>query len=440
MTSQTGRSTAYVDLRSVDHHGCAFFFLRAVGLPGLPGRCLGSQTDPCESFSAAYTTPSRLLDSSLFATYRDRVEEDTSFGRYRLVELLGRGGMGEVWRAHDSATNNRTVAIKLLPPHLATDAAFVQRFRHEAEAAAQLTNPHIIPIHNYGEIDGRLYVDMQLIEGRDLHDELGDGPLRADRAVHIIEQVAKALQAAHKAGLVHRDVKPSNILLDDDDHAYLIDFGIARGAEQTRMTQTGTTIGSWHYMAPERFRAGEVDARADVYALTCVLYECLTGTPPFPGDTLESQVAGHLTDPPPRPSAIRAEVPASFDEVVAKGMAKELDDRYTDARELASSTRAALDDPAMQKISSAPTGLWPSQTQNKRKSRPTRKTKRSVWVGGAIAAILALSVALVVGDQLLSGPSGAKALRPIAPGPNPNTSVGARARPRLRKELPTPPR
>ena len=207
--------------------------------------------------------------------------------------------MGEVWRAYDTATNNRTVAIKLLPPHLATTTPSSERFRQEADVAARVNNPHIIPIHNYGEIDARLYVDMRLIEGRDLQEVLADGPLEPGRAVRIIEQVAKALHAAHKIGLVHRDVKPSNILLDEDDFAYLIDFGIARDVDQTGMTVTGTLIGSWHYMAPERWRALEADARADIYALACVLYECLTGHRPFPGDTLESQVTAHLTDPPP---------------------------------------------------------------------------------------------------------------------------------------------
>src|SRR6202051_4998958 len=140
------------------------------------------------------------------AAYGEPVE-GTPFGRYRLIALLGRGGMGEVWRAYDTAANNRIVAIKLLPPHLALDDTFVQRFRREADAAAGLNNPHIIPIHNYGEIDGRLYVDMRLIEGRDLPAVLADGPLEPGRAVRIIEQVAKALHAAHRVGLVHRDVK-----------------------------------------------------------------------------------------------------------------------------------------------------------------------------------------------------------------------------------------
>jgi len=193
----------------------------------------------------------------------------TPFGRYRLVELLGRGGMGEVWRAYDTVTD-RIVAIKVLPAHLFEDEEFQRRFRREAHAAARLNHPHVIPIHDYGEIDGRLYVDMRLIEGRDLQTVLDEGPLGPTRAVRIIEQVAKALNAAHKIGLVHRDVKPSNILLDEDDFAYLIDFGIARSANQPKLTSTGAPIGTWAYMSPERMRAGEVDARADIYALACV--------------------------------------------------------------------------------------------------------------------------------------------------------------------------
>lgn len=266
--------------------------------------------------------------------------QGTPFGRYRLQSLLGRGGMGEVWRAYDTATK-RIVAIKLLPMHLSHDGIFVQRFRREAEAAARLNNPHVIPIHNYGEIDNRLYVDMRLVEGRDLAEILTEGPLPPERAVHFVGQVAGALHAAHKIGLVHRDVKPSNILVDEDDFAYLIDFGIARGADQTRLTGTGAAIGSWHYMAPERLAAREADARADIYALACVLYECLTGHRPFPGDSVESQVAAHLTTPPPRPSASRPDVPVAFDAVIARGMAKRPEERYQTVTELSAAAQEA---------------------------------------------------------------------------------------------------
>ncbi|MFZ0902462.1 MAG: protein kinase [Mycobacterium sp.] len=271
--------------------------------------------------------------------------QGTPFGRYRLIELVGRGGMGEVWRAHDTAANNRTVAIKLLPPHLAQDHTFVARFRREADAAARLNNPHIIPIHNYGEIDGRLYVDMRLIEGRDLQEVLADGPLESSRAVRIIEQVAKALHAAHKVGLIHRDVKPSNILLDDDDFAYLIDFGIARAADQTGLTGTGAIIGSWPYMSPERLRDGQVDARSDIYALACVLYECLTGSAPYPGDNFEQQITAHLTEPPPRPSSTDPNIPKQVDQVIATGMAKDPDQRYATTVELADAAHDAITTP-----------------------------------------------------------------------------------------------
>jgi serine/threonine protein kinase len=266
--------------------------------------------------------------------------EGTPFGRYRLVELLGRGGMGEVWRAYDTAID-RVVALKVLPANLADDPVFQQRFRREAKAAAGLDEPHVVPIHDYGEIDGRLYVTMRLIKGRDLQTILADGPLSPGRAVRIIEQIASALHAAHRIGLIHRDIKPSNILVAEDDFAYLIDFGIARAAGETGLTSTGAAIGTWAYMAPERLNSGRADARADIYALACVLYEALTGQRPYPGDSLEQQIVGHLTTPPPRPSALQSGVPQPMDAVIAKGMAKQPDQRYASTVELARAARDA---------------------------------------------------------------------------------------------------
>jgi serine/threonine protein kinase len=271
--------------------------------------------------------------------------DGTPFGRYRLLALLGRGGMGEVWRAHDTDTD-RIVAIKLLPASLSADEEFQQRFRREAHAAARLNNPHVIPIHHYGEIDGQLYVDMRLIEGRDLETVLADGPLDPARAVRIIEQIARALHAAHKIGLIHRDIKPSNILLDGDDFAYLIDFGIARTMDETRMTKSGNTIGTFHYIAPERLDTRtEDDARADIYSLACVLYESLTGRPPFPGDSMAQLVNAHLNTPPPRPSTTQPNMPPQVDDVIATGMAKDPNQRYSNAIELADAARDAITDP-----------------------------------------------------------------------------------------------
>jgi serine/threonine-protein kinase len=190
--------------------------------------------------------------------------EGIPFGRYVLLELLGRGGMGEVWRAHDP-TIDRVIALKVLPPNFAGDKVYEERFRREARAAAGLDEPHVVPIFDFGDVEGRLYVTMRLIQGQDLQALLEAGPLPPERAVMIIEQIASALHAAHRIGLVHRDVKPSNIRVAENDFAYLIDFGIARAAGETGLTSTGAAIGTWAYMAPERFSTGAADPRSDIY-------------------------------------------------------------------------------------------------------------------------------------------------------------------------------
>jgi len=274
----------------------------------------------------------------------------TPFGRYRLIELLGRGGMGEVWRAHDTAID-RMVAIKMLLPQFAEDTTFKQRFRREARAAARLDDPHVVPIYDVGEIDSRLFVTMRLVAGADLQTIINRAPLDPHRTVRIIEHVASALDTAHQVGLVHRDVKPSNVLIAQEDFSYLIDFGIARAAGEGGLTTTGATIGSWSYMAPERFRTGEIEPSSDIYALTCVLYQSLTGRLPFPGSTLENIAIGHMMTPPPKPSAHRHGIPVTLDDVVATGLAKVPDQRYPTAKELAQAARAALNAPVRHSIS-----------------------------------------------------------------------------------------
>jgi serine/threonine kinase PknH len=275
--------------------------------------------------------------------------QGTPFGRYRLVELLGRGGVGEVWRAFDPVTD-RVVALRMLPANCPVDHGFQLRFRREARAAAGLNEPHVVPIHDFGEIEGRLFVTMRLIKGCDLQDVLEDGPLPPGRAVWIIEQIASALHAAHEVGLVHSDVKPSSILIAADDFAYLTDFGIA--TRKTGLANTGAAMGAnWAYMAPERFRAGKADARADVYGLACVLYQLLTGQLPFPDEGLDQLAAAHMSKPPPRPSRMQCGVPPAMDRVIATGMAKEPYRRYSTTKHLAKAARGALATPTRQPTS-----------------------------------------------------------------------------------------
>ncbi|MFR9752025.1 protein kinase domain-containing protein [Nocardia sp. 004] len=266
----------------------------------------------------------------------------TRFGPYELRSLLGKGGMGEVYEAYDTV-KDRMVAVKLLPDEFAQDPIYQVRFRRESQAAARLADPHVIPIHDWGVIDGVLFIDMRLVRGVDLRTLLrSQGPLSPARAVGIIEQIAAALDAAHRADLVHRDVKPANILVTDADFAYLADFGIAHTEGDSAVTLVGMAIGSYIYMAPERFDTGPVTGRADVYSLACVLHECLTGATPFPSASMSVLIKAHLTDPPPRPSAGADGIPPALDEVVIRGMAKDPADRFPTATALARAARAAL--------------------------------------------------------------------------------------------------
>lgn len=268
----------------------------------------------------------------------------TQFGPYRLRRLVGRGGMGDVYEAEDTV-RERVVALKLMSQSLSQDPVFRSRMQREARTAGRLQEPHVVPIHDYGEIDGQLYVDMRLIDGKDLAAILKRyGPLTPPRAVAVIRQIGAALDAAHAAGVTHRDVKPENILVSGDDFAYLVDFGIASAGSDEKLTQIGSTVGTLYYMAPERFGEAEVTYRADIYALACVLYECLAGTPPYRGDQL-SVMGSHLNQPVPRPSVARPGIPAAFDQVIARGMAKDPADRYPTCGDLSAAAYAALATP-----------------------------------------------------------------------------------------------
>ncbi len=318
------------------------------------------------------------------------------FGPYRLLARLGAGGMGEVWRARDTRTD-REVAIKRLHPTLAGDPSFVTGFRREAALAAKLNHPAIVPIHSYGEIDDQLYIEMPLLAGTDLAALIArDGPLEPARAVEVIAQVAEALDTAHAAGLVHRDVKPSNVMVQArrrGDFVHLIDFGIARQADTATTSSVGL-VGTLTYMAPERFD-GNADLRSDVYALAGVLFYALTGQKPFapPADTdpdLLFYVNAHLNQPPPRasdhaPAAARAGL-AGLDAVIARGMAKQPAERYPSAGELATAAHSRLEREGRQRRGPVPhrpyaariRGTEPPRPPGHR--RPSRGSRR--WPAG----------------------------------------------------------
>ncbi|WP_051022160.1 serine/threonine-protein kinase [Nocardia pneumoniae] len=263
------------------------------------------------------------------------------FGHYRLDRLLGCGGTGEVWLAYHT-TADRAVALKVLSAVHAADTGFRQRFTREARLAAQVRGPHLVPIHSFGELDGRLYIEMEFIDGLDVAALLRrHGRLEPAHAVEIVAQTAAALDAAHRAGLVHRDVKPSNIMVRPDGMVYLIDFGTAHRGDQPAITATGNVVGTLAYIAPERFD-GVAGPQADQYSLACVLYECVTGRRPFGDGEAPRLVRAHLLDTPPLASAVNPGVPAALDAVIARGMAKDPDRRWSSAGELASAGYAAV--------------------------------------------------------------------------------------------------
>ena len=264
---------------------------------------------------------------------------------YRISRLIGRGATGAVYLAEDG--EGREVALKLLIPELAHDARFRERFLREAQIAAGLDEPHIVPTVATGEHDGTLYLAMAYIDGRDLREILKeDGPLETERAVDLVGQVASALDAAHALGLIHRDVKPGNVLVAQTaagEHAYLCDFGLAKHVSSVNsLTGERAFVGTIAYISPEQIEGGAIDARADIYSLGCVLFECLTGEAPFARESELATVYAHINEPPPRATDVQADLPAGFDDVLAKALAKAPGDRYASCADLATASSAAM--------------------------------------------------------------------------------------------------
>ena len=269
------------------------------------------------------------------------------FAGYRIDALIGQGGMGEVYRAENPRLGTY-LALKVLSPELAGNEQFRERFVREARAAASLDHPHVVPIFDAGETDGIPYIAMRYVDGSDLRSVMEqEGAIDPPRTLDILGQVGEALDWAHARGLVHRDVKPANILLERTpqrrEHAYLSDFGVAKQALGRGLTTTGEFVGTIEYVAPEQIAGRAIDGRADVYALGCILFECLAGTPAFDRDSTVGLMYAHLEEAPPALSERRAELPSALDDVIQRALAKSPDDRYPTAGALIAAARAGVE-------------------------------------------------------------------------------------------------
>jgi eukaryotic-like serine/threonine-protein kinase len=255
--------------------------------------------------------------------------------RYELNHLIARGGMAEVYRAHDRLLD-RPVALKVLFPELSVDRSFVERFRREAQAAANLSHPNIVPVFDWGEDSGTYFIVMEFIDGRPLSSILKTaGTLSAERTADVGAHVAAALGYAHKHGVIHRDVKPGNVLITDEGQVKVTDFGIARAINtEESLTQTGAVMGTATYFSPEQAEGIGVDARSDLYSLGVVLFEMVTGRPPFLGDTPVAVASKHVRDHPPAPRELNPAIPPTFEAIILKAMAKDPAHRYGTAEEL----------------------------------------------------------------------------------------------------------
>ncbi len=338
------------------------------------------------------------------------------FAGYRLESLIGHGGMSIVYRA-EHIRLGRTVALKLLSPQLSEDESFRERFERESRLAASLDHPNIIPIYEAGDRDGVFYIAMRYVAGADLKTRLKEsGPLEPDNAASFVAQVAAALEAAHAKGLIHRDVKPGNVLIASGagpggaDHVYLSDFGIAKHTASVGLTRTGMFVGTADYASPEQIEGKQLDGRADVYGLGCVVYEALTAERAYEKDSEVGMMYAHLLEEAPRVTAKRPELPPEIDSVVAKAMAKSRDDRYATPTELALAVDQALHagtgpqaaetvlaggPAAAERPPSPPTGE-PASPPAAAGGRGGRSRLVAVTLAGAAALAVAVAVAIVV--------------------------------------------
>jgi serine/threonine-protein kinase len=359
------------------------------------------------------------------------------FAGYRIERRLGRGGMGILYLAVEPGLD-RHVALKLIAPEAATEEVFAKRFAEESRIAASIEHPNVVPIYSAGEERGVPYIAMRFVAGSDLGRRIErDGKLEPAHAVALIAQVGNGLDAIHAAGLVHRDVKPANVLLsgeEGDEHAYITDFGVARNvATSSGLTQTGRFVGTLDYVAPEQISGGPVDARVDVYALGCLLFKLLTGRVPFPREGEAARLYAHLNDPPPPASLYVPAVPMALDDVVIRAMSKAPEDRYPSAGDLGRAAVAALSGapvtipertvatgaaatveprtiapaPSESTVDSVPAPTEPTAatksadpgvlpTRVGKSSEAARGRRRLMLAGGAVALVAAVIIAVVL--------------------------------------------
>ena len=314
--------------------------------------------------------------------------------RYELEELVGTGGMSSVYRAHDSLLE-RHVALKVMHEQLLSDDDHVERFRREARLAAQLSHPNIVTVIDRGEQEGRQFIVFEYVEGENLKALIErEAPLPERAAIELAVQVADGLAFAHAHGLVHRDVKPQNVLLSEDGRAKVTDFGIARSIDvQHGLTQTGTVMGTSDYISPEQARGGPVDASSDIYSLGAVVYELFTGDVPFHGDNFVSVAMRHINDPPPSVRDQRPELSPRVDAAIRKAMAKDRDDRFPTMEAFAAELRAALAEP-----DGAPAGPMDQTVvvPGPRRSRRPRRRQRAPAERPSIWPLILLLAGLAV--------------------------------------------
>jgi hypothetical protein len=339
------------------------------------------------------------------------LSEGDEFAGYRIERRLGRGGMGILYLAVEPGLERR-VALKLIAPEAASDEVFAKRFAEESRIAASIEHPNVVPIYAAGEADGVAWIAMRFVAGSDLQRRIArEGRLEPADAVALIAQVGNGLDAIHAAGLVHRDVKPANVLLSGEaggEHAYITDFGVARNvATQSGLTQTGRFVGTLDYVAPEQISGEPIDARVDVYALGCLLFKLLTGEVPFPREGEAARLYAHLHDPPPAPSLYAPAVPMALDDVVVRAMSKAPEDRYPSAGDLGRAAQAALSGTAIS-IPERTVATGAAATRERRSPEPgprevetaklpepaAARSRRPLLIGaGLMALVLAAAVA-----------------------------------------------